>query len=242
MKMFNVQLEKFEGPLDLLLKLIEERQLDITRLNLAKVADDYLEYIRANENIDLESLADFVNIASRIILIKSHSILPTLEITQDEEKEIVDLENQLKEYQKFKIAAEKIGRMREGNKFSISRDYLLGVAASFSAPKNINKFDLKKAFLRIISEIVLPEKLPEESVREIVTLEDKIEELKNSLQKRVETSFREISQSASDKVEIIVAFLAMLEMVKQRIIDVEQSSLFEDIKITNPKPKTQMSS
>ena len=59
--MFKVQLEKFEGPLDLLLKLIEEQKLDITRLNLAKVADDYLEYIRANENISLENLAEFIS-------------------------------------------------------------------------------------------------------------------------------------------------------------------------------------
>lgn len=229
--MFNVQLEKFEGPLDLLLKLIEEQKLDITRLHLAKVADDYLEYIRANESISLETLAEFVNIASRIILIKSQSLLPTLEITAEEEKEIVDLENQLREYQKFKLAGEKIATLRSKKSFSFSRDYLLGVAASYCAPKNVNIFDLKKAFQKVIAEIVLPEKIPEETVREIITLEDKIEELKNSLQQRVETSFRELSGSAKDKVEIIVAFLAMLEMVKQRIIDVEQNHMFEDIKI-----------
>ena len=229
--MFKVQLEKFEGPLDLLLKLIEEQKLDITRLNLAKVADDYLEYIRTNENISLENLAEFVNIASRIILIKSQNILPSLEITAEEEKEIVDLENQLREYQKFKKAGEKIGETLKKKRFSFSRDYLLGVAAAYCPPKNVNMFDLKKAFLKVVSEIVLPEKMPEESVREIITLEDKIEELKESLQKRVETSFRELSSSAENKIEIIVAFLAMLEMVKQRIIDVEQKELFEDIKI-----------
>lgn len=229
--MYKVQLEKFEGPLDLLLKLIEEQKLDITRLNLAKVADDYLEYIRGNEEISLENLAEFVNIASRIILIKSQNILPTLEITAAEEKEITDLENQLREYQKFKVAAIKMGNMREKRTFSFSRDYLSGVAAAYSPPKNVNIFDLKKTFLRIISEIILPEKLPKESVKEIITLEDKIEELKNSLQKRVETSFRELSSSAKDKVEIIVAFLAMLEMVKQRIISVEQNHLFDDIRI-----------
>ena len=233
--MFKVQLEKFEGPLDLLLKLIEEQQLDITRLNLAKVADDYLEYIRANESISLENLTEFVGIASRIILIKSQSLLPTLEITPEEEKEMVDLERQLKEYRKFKLVAEQIGEMREIKNFSFSRDYLLGIATVYSAPANINIFDLKKYFLKVISEIVLPEKIPEESVREIITLEAKIDELKNSLQKRVETSFRELSSSAKDKVEIIVAFLAMLEMVKQRIIDVEQHSLFEDIRITSSK-------
>lgn len=236
--MFKVQLEKFEGPLDLLLKLIEDQKLDITRLSLAKVADDYLEYVRANESIDLENLSEFVNIASRIILIKSQSILPTLEITAEEEKEMVDLEMQLKEYQKFKSASVKLGGVFERKNFSFSRDYLLGVAAAYSPPKNINLFDLKKAFLKVVAEIVLPEKMPEESVREIITLEEKIEELKNSLQERVETSFRELSGSAKDKVEVIVAFLAMLEMVKQRIIDVEQNEIFEDIKILKWKPKT----
>ncbi|MDD3486762.1 MAG: segregation/condensation protein A [Candidatus Moranbacteria bacterium] len=229
--MFQVQLEKFEGPLDLLLKLIEEKRFDITRLNLAKVADDYLEFIRSNSDIDLENLAEFVNVASRIILIKSQNLLPTLEITAEEEEEIVDLENRLKEYQKFKQAGEKIGGMMKSPEFAFSRDYLLGISVRYSAPKNINRFDLKKAFERVVEEIILPEKLPQESVREIITLEDKIEELKNSLQARVETSFRQISRDSSDKVEIIVAFLAMLEMVKQRIIDVEQNEIFEDIKI-----------
>ena len=229
--MFNVQLEKFEGPLDLLLKLIEEQKLDITRLNIAKVADDYLEYIRGNESIDLENLAEFVSIASRIILIKSQSILPTIEITPDEEKEIVDLEERLKEYRLFRAASEKIGEMRGKKRFLFSRDYLLGVSAIFSPPKSLNVFDLKKAFSAVVAGIILPEKLPEESVQRIITLEEKIDELKDSLQKRVETSFRELSGSAKDKIDVIVAFLAMLEMVKQRIIEVEQNSLFDDIKI-----------
>jgi len=236
--MFKVRLEKFEGPLDLLLELIEDQKLDISRLNLAKVADDYLEFIRANEGIDLENLAEFVTIASKIILIKSQSILPTIEITPEEEKEIVDLENQLREYQRFKSAAEKIREMREKKNHSFSRDYLLGVSAIFSPPKNVNIFDLKKAFLKVISEIILPEKLPEESVRAIITLEEKIEELQNTLQKKVETSFRELSDSAKDKIEVIVAFLAMLEMVKQRIIDVEQSEIFEEIRILKPQIRT----
>jgi segregation and condensation protein A len=229
--MFNVQLEKFEGPLDLLLKLIEEQKLDITRLNIAKVADDYLEYIRGNESIDLENLAEFVSIASRIILIKSQSILPTIEITPDEEKEIVDLEERLKEYRLFRAASEKIGEMLGKKRFLFSRGYLLGVSAVFSPPKSLNVFDLKKTFSAVISGIILPEKLPEESVRRIITLEEKIDELKDSLQKRVETSFRELSGFSKDKIEVIVAFLAMLEMVKQRIIEVEQTDIFEDIRI-----------
>ena len=142
---YQVKLSKFEGPLNLLLELIEERRLDITEISIAKVADDYLEYVRGDENISLENLAEFVNIASKIILIKSRSILPTLKVTPDEEKEIKDLEKQLKEYNKYKEASVKLNALF-GKKMMFSRDYLLGSIAVFSPPEKINLFDLKKKF------------------------------------------------------------------------------------------------
>ena len=181
---YEVKLEKFEGPLDLLLELIEEQKLNIAELSIAKVADDYLEYVRGEENISLENLAEFVNIASKIILIKSRSILTTLEVTPEEEKEIKDLEEQLREYRKFKEASAKLSALF-GKKVMHSREYLAGSTAVFSPPKNFNAFDLKKYFRSIIDQIVLPEKIPEEAVREIVTLEQKINELQESLRKRV---------------------------------------------------------
>lgn len=229
--MYNVKLPKFEGPMDLLLKLIEEQKLDITEMSIAQVADDYLEFVRGDENISLEHLAEFVNIASKIILIKSRSILPTLEVTEDEEKEIKDLEEQLRLYKKFKEAGDKIGFLLKNGKRLYSRDYLLGVSAVFAPPKNLNAFDLKKTFQRIIDQIVLPEKLPKEAVRDIITLEDKINELQKTLVSRVEFSFSQMNFSARDKAEIIVSFLALLELVKQRIVAVEQDKLFSDINI-----------
>ena len=229
--MYNVKLPKFEGPLDLLLNLIEERRLDITRISIATVADDYLEYIRASQNISLEHLAEFVNIASKIILIKSQNIIPSLEISPEEEKEIKDLEEQLRLYKLFKSAAESL-RSRESKKMSsFSRDYLAGITVSFSPPKNFNTFDLRKFFTKVLSEIVILEKIPEESVREIITLEEKINHFQKTLQKRVEITFSQMYNSSADKIEIIVSFLAMLEMIKQRIISVDQEKLFEDIKI-----------
>ncbi len=229
--MFNVKLEKFEGPLGLLLKLIENQKLDITRVSLARVADDYLEYVRSSQNISLENLADFINIASKIVLIKSQSILPNLEITAEEEKEVEDLENQLKEYGKFKQAARSLRKLFKQGSVSFSRNYLLGVSAAFSPPSGVNVYDLKKHFTKILDEIVLPEKLSEESVKEIVTLENKIDEFQRSLKNRIEISFSQISDLKADKTEIIISFLAMLELVKQKIISVEQSDLFEEIKI-----------
>lgn len=227
---YQVKLPKFEGPLDLLLKLIEEQKLDIAQVSIAKVADDYLQYIRDEEKISLENLTEFVNIASKIILIKSRSILPTLEVTPEEEKEIRDLEEQLKEYKKYKEASVKLSLML-GKKVMFSRDYLMGSTAVFSPPKNLNLFDLKKQFQKIVDQIVLPEKVPEEAIRDIITLEEKISELQKTLEKRVEVGFSQLRDSARDKVEIIVSFLALLELVKQRIVSAEQSELFEEIKI-----------
>lgn len=229
--MFNIRLEKFEGPLDLLLKLIEEQKLDIASVSIAKVADDYLEYIRGEENISLENLSEFVNVASKIILIKSKNILPSLEITPEEEREIEDLEEQLRLYKKFKDAGIKIGGFLKVSRNAFSRDYLMGVSSVFAPPKNVNAFDLKKYFSRIIDQIVLPEKIPEEAVREIITLEDKISELQETLKKRIEMSFSELNSSSSDRIDVIVSFLAMLELVKQRIISAEQDEMFSEIKI-----------
>jgi len=228
--MYNVKIPKFEGPLDLLLELIEEQKLDIAQISIAKVADDYLQYVRDEQGISLENLAEFVNIASKIILIKSRSILPTLEVTPEEENEIKDLEEQLKEYKKYKEASAKLSLLF-GKKIMFSRDYLLGSAIVFAPPKNLNSFDLKKQFQKIIDQIVLPEKVPEEAIRDIITLEEKISELQKNLETRVEMGFSQLKSSAKNNIEVIVSFLALLELVKQRIVSVEQSELFEEIRI-----------
>jgi len=89
----------------------------------------------------------------------------------------------------------------------------------------------RKHFEKIIDQIVLPEKLPKETVRDIITLEEKINELQKTLQERVEVGFSQLKNSAGDRVEVIVSFLALLELVKQRIVSVEQNKLFEEIKI-----------
>jgi len=90
---------------------------------------------------------------------------------------------------------------------------------------------MKKYFQMILAEIPVIEKLEKEIVAEVITLEEKINDLQNTLRQRVESSFRELVSTASEKVDVIVSFLAVLEMVKQRIIHAEQNSLFEDIKL-----------
>lgn len=234
---YHIKLEQFEGPLDLLLQLTEQEKLDITRVSLAKIADQYLEYIAQAKDINLAHLADFLTVASRLILIKSKALLPMLEFSEEEEEEIKDLEHQLAEYKKFKDASAKLALVFDAPDSSFSRESFLGMGVVFYPPESITTEDLKKAFAKVLGEIPVIEKLEEEMVKEILTLEDKIVHLQDMLRERVQTSFSELVANAKDKVEVVVSFLAMLELVKQKIIHVEQEELFSEIRLKHLSDK-----
>lgn len=230
--MFTVKLEQFEGPLDLLLELIQKEKLEITRISLAKVTDSYLEHLKENLGISSDNLADFLVVAARLILIKSKALLPILELTPEEEESIFDLEARLALYKKFKEISEVLGVRFEKGRFAFSRRGYEGVRQGFFPPKEVDASVLEKVFKRILSEIPRKDKLAEERVKEVITLEQKIDELKLSLRERIETNFRNLTQNAKDKTEIIVTFLAILELFKEKIINIEQSEMFGEITIS----------
>jgi segregation and condensation protein A len=232
---YFVKLEKFEGPMELLLELIEKEKMKISELSLASIADQYLEYIQRSSNIKLENLSEFLSVASRLILIKSRSLIPALSLTAEEEAEIEDLTKQLEEYKKFKTASEKIGRISRRRKISYSREGFFGIKTIFYPPENFNIFDLKKYFQKVLLEIPIIEVLQEEIVAEVITLEQRINELEETLRNRIETSFSDLIAGTNNKADIIVSFLAVLEMIKQRIVKVEQNELFEEIKLSMNK-------
>lgn len=228
---YSIKIEQFEGPLDLLMQLIEQEKLDITRVSLSRVADQYLEYIGNRENISLENLSQFLSIASRLILIKSKALLPLLRFTEEEEEEIKDLEHQLAEYKKFKDASLKIAGIIEMRRLSFSRDGYVGFEKIFCPPEDVHALDLSNAFKKVLGGIPILEKLEEEIVREVLTLEDKIIHLQATLREKVESSFSELVSSSTNKIEVVVSFLALLELVKQKMIHVEQGNLFEEIRM-----------
>jgi len=229
---YHVRTDKFEGPMELLLELIEKEKLDITEFSLSHVTDQYLEYIRDNDKIKLEHLAEFLAVASRLILIKSRAILPMLKFTEEEEEEIKDLTYQLEEYKKFKEAALRLGKLAEARHYAFSREGFHGVQPVFYPPENINAYDLKKYFVGVLAEIPIIEKLQEEIVNEVVTLEERINDLEGTLRNKIQSSFSSLVENAKDKVDVIVSFLAMLEMVKQRLVSVEQGELFSEISLS----------
>ncbi|MBU4338909.1 segregation/condensation protein A [Patescibacteria group bacterium] len=229
---FTVKLEQFEGPLDLLLELIQKEKLEITRISLAKVTDSYLGHLRENLDISSDNLADFLVVAARLILIKSKALLPILELTPDEEESIQDLEARLAMYKKFKEVSQLLGARFDKRQFSFSRKGFEGVKQGFFPPPDIDAGILEKTMSRILAEMPKAEKLAEESIKEVMTLEQKIIELKSSLRHRIETSFKILTARAKDKTEIIVTFLAILELFKAKIITVEQKEIFGEIMIS----------
>ncbi len=230
-KVYTITTDQFEGPLDLLLSLIEERKLDITRLSLAQVADQYLEKMQSSQKATLQNMADFLVIASKLILIKSKALLPTLDLTDEEEEEIKSLEEQLIEYKKFKDASKQIERLFHSPLASFTRESLIGLQTFFSPPANLTVSDLAAVFRKILDEIPEIEKLEEEMVKEVVTLEEKINHLQEILKKRIVATFSEVTHGAQDKLDVIISFLAMLELVKQKVIQVEQKGLFKEIEM-----------
>ncbi len=228
---YHFRLEKFEGPLDLLLSLIEKEKLDITQVSLAQVADQYLVHIRNEESISLENLAAFLSIAARLILIKSRALLPVLDFSDEEEEAMEDLEYRLKAYRLFREASQKLGTLFLRARGSFTRESFSGMQVVFYPPKDITREVLRAHFLDVLGDIPIFEILPEREIASIITLEEKITALQRSLSERAESSFAEIIGTARDRVEVIVSFLAMLELIKQRFIHVEQKEFFSNIRI-----------
>ena len=199
------------------------------------MADQYLEYIGNRENISLENLSQFLSVASKLILIKSKALLPLLRFSEEEEEEIKDLEHQLAEYKKFKDISLKVGELVDAGRICFSRDSYVGFESVFCPPENIAAEDLKKAFEKVLGGIPILEKLEEDVVKEILTLEDKILHLQATLRKKVESTFSEMVASSKDRIEVVVSFLALLELVKQKVINVEQDGIFQEIRMKHAK-------
>jgi segregation and condensation protein A len=152
-----------------------------------------------------------------------------LEFTEEEEEEIRDLEQQLAEYKKFKETAKKLAGVYDSTLRNFTREGFFGLRTIFCPPEKVAASDLAKTFSRILGEIPLVEKLEEEMVKEVLRLEDKITHLQEYLKEKIQSSFSEVVSSVKDKIEVVVSFLAMLELVKQRVIHVEQKGLFSEI-------------
>ncbi len=233
--MIDIKIDKFQGPLSLLLQIIEKEELDITSVNLAKIADEYLEYIKKSSNILPESMADFLLLAAKLLYIKSKALLPYL-FTEEDQEEIEDLESKLKMYKDFVDLSFKIQKIIGRKKFSFFRELPKNnrrfnlLVETFFPPKNVVAETLKDQFQKILDKVdVLEENLEKKTIISEISIEERILYIKNTIITRVKLNFTKILKKAKSKTEIIVNFLAVLELAKQREIVFDQADLFGEI-------------
>ncbi len=229
----DFKIEKFEGPLDLLLNLIEQKELDITEVNIARVADQFLQYLKKAEIKNPDEIADFLVVAAKLIFIKSKSILPGLEDEFEEEGET--LEQQLKMYREFVEASRGIDEMLLQKYFSFSRQKIAAQEGVFFPPKFFTAEKMAKIFEEVIAFIKPVLKLPEQAIKKAISIQEKINHIQSIIKKRGSVIFSKVLKDAKDKTEKIVSFLALLELVKQKYVSVDQGKIFDDIEVENIK-------
>ena len=229
--MQDVKIKQFEGPMGLLLSLIEEQKLDITQIALAQVTEQFLSYIKQLKELDPTTLADFLTIAARLLVIKSRAILPTLEVDTDEEESGQDLAARLLLYKQFREVASHLKKLDNRRRQSFTRTLLFEERINFYPDPDLTAKDIHGAILTVLKGLKELDALPTAKIKEAISIQEKINELQNDLSHQLETKLSEVLKNAKNKSEVIITFLALLELIKQRILIVDQETLFTDITI-----------
>ncbi|MFT5179489.1 MAG: segregation and condensation protein A [Candidatus Paceibacteria bacterium] len=239
---FEIKTEVFEGPMDLLLSLIEKRKLLINDISLSQVTDDYINYINDLDKVSLKKTSHFILTASTLLLIKSKSLLPSIELTEDEEQSIEDLETRLKIYKRLQEVSVHTSEMF-GKNISFTGGGYKNTEPMFVPDDQISKTNLGTLVRVVINLFPKVEKLQEVAVQKVLSLNDVIENLSKRIRNGLQMTFREFSgsgkeMSKEERVNVIISFLAMLELVKQGIINVNQHSDYADIQMETTEVTT----
>ncbi len=228
---FILKHDKFEGPFELLIELIDKEKLAISDISLAKVTDEYMAYVKSLEKIDPEALAEFLVVAAQLMLIKSRSLLPTLALTEDEEESIDDLEKRLSEFKKLREVAVELKKLEAIRPIMVSRESFIAHQPIFYPPPRLTLEKIEQAFNSFLATIPKVQKLAEEKLKRVISLQEKINHVREFLMNSVEKVFSELVSNSHEKIEVIVSFLAILELARQKFIDLDQNELFSDIRI-----------
>ncbi len=227
---FSIKTEVFEGPLELLLDLVEKRKLLINDISLAAVTDEYMAKVAAMQEMSLPGTANFIALAATLLLIKSKSLLPVLELTEEEEDIIDDLENRLRLYQLYRDGAKGIGEVF-GVAVAYERQFVLEKKPIFHPDSFCTVNELNEAMYRVIKELPIVEVKPRVQVKKVISLEEMMERLQRRIENQLKLKFSDLLGNDVERTTVIVGFLAVLESVKQGTILVAQLQRFDDIEI-----------
>lgn len=224
---FEVASPRFSGPLHLLLELIEGEKLPITEVSLAEITEAYLKHLDVNE-VPSEELADFLVVATKLLLIKSRAILPAAEPETEDASHLAD---QVRLYKMFVDASKNIeDRFGATPMFAREKPMVMPVAG-FQMPPDVTGMALRESFAALLKRLEPFLALRQTALERTVTVQERMEEIRSAILERSRVSFSDVVRGARSKVDVVVSFLALLELVKQRVVVVAQSETFQDILI-----------
>jgi segregation and condensation protein A len=225
--MYRVELQNFEGPLDLLLFFIKRDELEIYDIPIAYITEQFLEFMHLMEELDLDLASEFIHMASMLMSIKAKMMLPRLE--DDDEDDFIseedpryELVQRLLEYKRYKEMASKMEDIDEESRKSYYRGYLdndeVDPQPTGEALKDVTMFDLMAAYKKVLADIKR-QNVVHRVEKVNTTVEEQTEYIFDTLHQRGRTSFKAICMELRNKTLVVVTFLAMLEMVKEHQID-----------------------
>ena len=226
---YQIKTEEFEGPLELLLDLVEKRKLFVNDISLAQVADDYIAHLKQFEKMPVDFVSNFLIVAATLVLIKSKSLLPTLSLTPEETQDIEELEARLKEYQRIRELSLHVKKLF-GTNILFQKGQMRTREAVFVPSKEIEITGIFSAMRDVIARFPKKVALPKVVVKKVISLEEMMNRLTTRITSSLKMGFREFAGvGKEEKVNVIVSFLAMLELVKQGILAVTQEHPDADI-------------
>lgn len=235
-EMVQVSVEGFSGPIDMLLELIDQNQLDVTALSLAEVTDQYWREIEANKPMEADTLAEFINVGSRLLYIKSCALLPgarqpAADIAEDLDQAAEELTTMLAEHKRFKEAVDLFRQLEEEGRRTFAR---VAPVRNVPLPPGLEGVTLDTLLSAVKDALAQAPPEPEETVIHIepVTVNEKMEEISTVLTKsRGRYGFRPLLSACKTRTEIVVLFLAVLELIKGGGLWAEQETPFGDIEL-----------
>ncbi len=242
---YTIKTAGFEGPFGLLLGLVEKRKLHINDVSLSAVTEDYLQYMNKLGAIHPNEISSFILVASTLILIKSKSLLPNLELTDEEKGDIKNLEERLRLYELFTRLGLNI-KSNFGKNIIFASEERRNDVVVFLPDSQITRESMMTFAKEVLGAMPKKQFMPNVEVRKVISIEEMIDKLTERIQSSITMSFRDFanhkkgeSKTKEEKVEVIVGFLAMLEMVRQGILNAVQELGSEEIVLEKQSPQVE---
>lgn len=224
----DIKLEKFQGPLDLLLQLVEQEEMKITEISLSEVTEQFVKYLDQLSESNSEELADFLVVATKLVYLKSRVLLPYLYPEEDEGPSLAD---QLKMYQQYVEASKKIEQLWSAGSVAYGRIEPPVKVTDFVLPTNSRMDDLHITMLKLVMRLKPIDPLPRVAIDRGITVKDKIEKILTALKQFKKINFSQILSNAENKTDIIISFLAVLDLLKEAKAVAHQENFSSELEI-----------